>query len=163
MLEIPIWILVLCALFLIVVVYLVQGDDAYLAHEDNLCEDKWLMNKALCEAAWMGKAEAVKLLIKEGADINATDGLGWTPLHEAAWMGRAEVARLLIEKGADVNATDREGNIPLHRAVKRGRAEVARLLIEKGADVNATDNHGYTPLHWTVPKGKTGLHEVAGG
>lgn len=48
--------------------------------------------------------ESVESLIAAGADVNARDDRGWTPLHEAALVGDVKKAKLLVEAGADVNA-----------------------------------------------------------
>ena len=55
-------------------------------------------------AAWRGKKEVAELLIANGADVNAKDVVGETPLHKAVIDGRKETTELLIAKGADVNA-----------------------------------------------------------
>jgi ankyrin repeat protein len=92
--------------------------------------------------------EAVKHGLAAGANVNATDESGWTPLHRAAMRGRKEIAKLLIAKGADVNAKDKDGLTPLHYAAMRGRKEIAELLIAEGSDVNAKDDVGDTPVDW---------------
>jgi hypothetical protein len=46
----------------------------------------------------------VKLLLENGANVNAADGRGLTPLHYACWKRAPLVARILLENGADVNA-----------------------------------------------------------
>jgi ankyrin repeat protein len=98
------------------------------------------------KAAGRGHKEIVELLIDEGADVNAKDKRGTTPLHEAAGRGHnKDVAELLIAKGADVNAKDDNGWTPLHHAVPDGHKEIAELLIAKGGDVNAKGIYG-TPL-----------------
>ena len=108
----------------------------------------------------------VEVLIANGADPQAADGHGWTPLHHAAWLGsNQEIAELLIRHGADVKAaTPRkvevyEGTLrviptevvarftPLHAAAYRGNADMVRLLIAHGADVNA-EADGRTPPLW---------------
>jgi ankyrin repeat protein len=89
-----------------------------------------------------------------GADVNAKNVDGWTPLHEAAFGGRKEIVELLISNGADVNAKhDGFGTTPLHRAAYRGHKEIVELLIGKGADVNAKNANGETPIDWA--KGET--------
>jgi len=55
-------------------------------------------------AAGLGRKEIVELLIAEGADVNAENDSGDTPLHWAAMEGHTKVAELLITTGADVNA-----------------------------------------------------------
>ena len=52
-------------------------------------------------AAWSGNAEAVRLLLAAGADVNAKNGLGWTALHEAVRLGHPDVAELLRAHGAE--------------------------------------------------------------
>jgi ankyrin repeat protein len=105
------------------------------------------------DAAFKGNIKAVKKHLADGADVNAKDDEGMTPLHWAAPEGHKEIAELLIAKGANVNAKSdnevagSEGMTPLHFAAYVGRREIAELLIAAGADVNATDKHVVTPLH----------------
>ena len=100
----------------------------------------------LLEAVKRGDAERVRELLDRGADPNARDERGWTPLHYAAERGRADVARLLLDEGARVDAEDGEGLTPLHFAAEAGSPEAVKLLVERGADVSARDVHGRTPL-----------------
>jgi ankyrin repeat protein len=74
-------------------------------------------------------------MIDSGADIDAKDNNGRTPLHEAA----ADVARLLIKLGADIEAKDNNGWKPLHEAVANDSLDVTRLLIEHGANTDGID------------------------
>ena len=85
-------------------------------------------------------------LIERGADVDAKDNNGWTPLHWASDSNHIEIAKLLIDRGADVDAKDNWGWTPLHRACGNNALELAKLLIERGADVEAKDNVGWTPL-----------------
>lgn len=50
-----------------------------------------------------------RLLIEKGADVNASDDHGWTPLLRALKNGFEAIARHLIDNGADVNASNRYG------------------------------------------------------
>ena len=103
-------------------------------------------------AAKAGEIEAVKQHLAAGADVDAKDKYGRTPLHLSPASGHKEIAELLIVKGADVNFKDEYGDTPLHWAVRgenragfnlpKGSVE---LLIVNGADVNAKDGAGKTP------------------
>ena len=111
----------------------------------------------LREAIREGDIEAVQQHLAAGADVNAKDEEGLTPLHLAASWGHKEIAELLIDNGADVNAKDDGGWVPLSRAAMRagisgyrGHKEIVELLIAKGADVNMKDEDGKTPLDYAI-------------
>ena len=89
----------------------------------------------------------MKLLLEKGAEIEAKDNDGNTPLHSASIREHLEVVKLLLEKGADVNAKSNAGQTPLHSASMDEYTEVMKLLLERGSDVNAKDHDGRTPLH----------------
>ncbi|KAI6171449.1 hypothetical protein M3Y97_01045800 [Aphelenchoides bicaudatus] len=102
----------------------------------------------LHEAAFSDYIEIVKLLIESGADVNAKNNRGDTPIHRASQNGYIEIVKFLVEKGADVNATNKDHQTPLHYANRK--LEVVKLLLESGANINATDAHGNTPLYYAV-------------
>lgn len=68
------------------------------------------------------------LLLEKGADINARNDLGNTPLHEAAWHGHLNVTELLVQKGADLTAKAVDGKTPVELAVKGSHSEVCEFL-----------------------------------
>ena len=108
----------------------------------------------VADAAMRGDVEAVRVLIAEGADVNAPRGDGMTGLHWAALNGNPEIARMLIEAGADLEAVTRLGaHRPLHVAGRAGWGEVVAMLVEAGADVEAATGTGAAPLHFAAASG----------
>ena len=73
----------------------------------------------------------MRRMIKAGADVNAKNNLGGTPLHEAAASGHKEIVEVLITKGANVNVNI-GGWTSLHLAVDEGHTEIAELLRKHG-------------------------------
>ena len=70
------------------------------------------------DAAMAGDREALRALLKQGADVNAVQGDGVTALHWAATRGDAEMASMLLVAGANHRAATRFGGLP---AAARGR------------------------------------------
>lgn len=99
------------------------------------------MATPLIQAAEEGDADAVRSLLKNGADPNDSDIFGGTALIRAARNGNIEIAGLLLAHGADVNAPIEGANrtTPLMYAVSNGNTGMVRLLLEHGADVNDRD------------------------
>src|ERR1035438_8948319 len=118
----------------------------------------------LTEAALKGQTDIADLLIAKGANVDARDKSGATPLHQAALKGNLAFATLLLQHGADVNARDRDGATPLHNAALSGGSEMAALLLDKGATVNAREagdaESGATPLYLAAAWGRTSIVEL---
>jgi ankyrin repeat protein len=96
-----------------------------------------------------GAAGEIERLVAAGADPNAVDENGETPLHFACDRGQLEAVRALLLAGADPNAREEQGQTPLMYAVVcecDATADIADLLIRAGADVEAKDNDGVSPL-----------------
>ena len=87
------------------------------------------------------QADIMQAFLDKGADVNAQDQWGNSPLHEVSFVESAEA---LINAGANVKAKNEKGEIPLHRV---GSPELAALYIGEGMDVNARDKEGKTPLY----------------
>jgi len=63
-------------------------------------------------AAREGDLQMARVLIQNGANINAQDTRGWTPLHEACFWSQKELVKLLKESGADLRIMNKEGKTP---------------------------------------------------
>jgi ankyrin repeat protein len=102
---------------------------------------------SLVDAAMQGNREAVRTLLKQGADVNTAQGDGMTALHWAAQKGDVELTQTLLYAGANVRATTRVGGYtPLLIASRNGNAAVVDALVTAGADPNLATTNGATPL-----------------
>jgi uncharacterized protein len=110
---------------------------------------------AVADAASRGDINAVRTLLKQGADVNSPRGDGMTALHFAADRGDAALADMLIYAGANVSAGTRIGQYtPLHLASRNGSASVVKALLAAGANPSArTMPSGVTPLHLAAESG----------
>lgn len=104
-------------------------------------------------AACAGKLARVQELVKQGADVNAQDKLGWTPLYWAVSLDRTEVAGFLMDQGADVRKRTSDGGTALHQAARAGDRALVELMLTKGADVNAKMKRWITALHSAASAG----------
>ncbi|MDA3837449.1 MAG: ankyrin repeat domain-containing protein [Candidatus Delongbacteria bacterium] len=104
-------------------------------------------------AAINSKTKIAKILIDNGANINAPDKEGSIPIHNSASKGNYELTKYLIEKGTDLNHKDLNGVTPLYFACVSGNFQLIRYMTEKGADVTNLSANGLTPLHFAASKG----------
>ena len=124
---------------------LVQGG----ANADTLIDYGEHKITPLMKACWDGEQEIAAYLIENGADVNATDDAGETPIFSAIKRERPELTQLLIDKGAKVNVKDSRQFTPLTVAAAAGSDKLVELLIKAGADVKA-EMYGLTPLMFAV-------------
>src|SRR5690606_8365399 len=75
-----------------------------------------------------GSAAALEL-IEQGADVNAAQGDGTTPLQWAVYRLDTDLARQLLERGANANVQNRYGASPLAEAVKAANVELVEMLL----------------------------------
>jgi len=112
----------------------------------------------VADAAMRGDRAAVRALLKQGEDVNASQGDGMTALHWAAENRDAELAQMLIHAGARLEVVTRNGSYtPLHLAGRSGSEPVIRVLLDAGANPNAATTSGRaTPLHFAAAQGNAG-------
>ena len=103
-----------------------------------------LIAAELVTAIRNGDASVIRTLLDDGADVNARDAEGNTPLILASLYASPECVELLIDKGADVNAANKAGATALIRAATS--YDKTRLLVAAGANVQARTALGNTPL-----------------
>ena len=109
----------------------------------------------VADASMKGDTEALKTLLKQGADVNAAQPDGMTALHWAADRGDAALADMLVYAGASPAAVTRIGQYtPLHIASRAGNAAVVKILLKAGASASVKTNPGgATPLHLAAEAG----------
>ena len=105
----------------------------------------WVLHQA---AQFTSNPTIVRLLLQAGADPNAPNDSGLTPLHAGAWNSNPMVVSHLLDSRADLNARENDGYTALHyAAAQSGNGRVVKLLLDRGADPLAESNDGRTPLH----------------
>ncbi|MDE2794829.1 MAG: ankyrin repeat domain-containing protein [Gemmatimonadota bacterium] len=105
-------------------------------------------------APWSRDPAVISLLARAGADVNARNESGYTPLHGAALSNTAAVVSALLAAGADVNGWAAGFSVdfgwahtPLHSATGNEDPDVAATLLAAGTDVDARGVQGEPPLH----------------
>ena len=105
----------------------------------------WVLHQT---ARFTSNPTIVRLLLEAGADPNAPDDRGLSPLHHGARNSNPMVVFHLLDAGADPNAKDNNGYTSLHwAAALSGNGRVIKALLDRGADPFVESNDGRTPLH----------------
>ncbi|XP_026182775.1 ankyrin repeat and SOCS box protein 15b [Mastacembelus armatus] len=120
------------------------------AFVEQVCLTKWT---ATHEAAKVGCAAILMLLLRHGAKVNARDGHGVTPLGIAAEYGNTEALDILIQHGSDVNAQASNGDTVLYDATGSGNLDCVKLLLEHGANPNVASYACQLPIHRAAYEG----------
>lgn len=103
-------------------------------------------NMSLFDAVEQGDISLILQLLDDGADMNATDQQGRTPLMIAVHTNRLDVFKLFIEKGANINIQDHLYDNPLLYAGAEGLLPFVKASLEAGADTTITNRFGGTAL-----------------
>jgi ankyrin repeat protein len=102
--------------------------------------------RPLADLIQNGERTAALALIDDGADVNAAQGDGTTPLHWAVYKVDRELVAELLKAGANADATNKYGSSPLAEAAKLGDLALVRQLLDAGADVESPNADGQTAL-----------------
>jgi uncharacterized protein len=115
------------------------------------------VNEDLIQAAQQGNTERVLELLQQGADMNAQDAGGRTPIMAATYGNHIETVAALLNAGADVNIPDDMLNTPFLYAGAEGFLEILKLAYEAGADPTITNRYGGIAI---IPASERGHVEV---
>ncbi|KAJ3282179.1 hypothetical protein HDU79_010109 [Rhizoclosmatium sp. JEL0117] len=119
----------------------------YLVNSDNATP--------LSLAAEKGNIEAVKALLRCGANIEAKDNDRSTPLIHASSQGHTEIVEILLECGANIEFQNRLGYSALAYAALKGNFQTVNLLLNCGASIESTNSNGDTPATLAAAMGHT--------
>ncbi|GMO44250.1 MAG: ankyrin repeat domain-containing protein [Termitinemataceae bacterium] len=95
----------------------------------------------------------IVLLASKGANLEASNVTGETPLFIAVKINSSSTIKALLDSGASINGRDTLGNTALHAAVRWNAQAAAEALIAANIDINAFNLYGKTPLHDAVRLG----------
>eukprot|EP00884_Botryococcus_braunii_P013989 jgi/Botrbrau1/22591/Bobra.176_1s0021.1 len=128
-----------------------HGADVSLAGSDSPAP--------ICRAAASCSAETVRLLLENGASVDAESASG-SPLLWAAGSGSSQCVDLLLQAGADPNTLGPDDTTALLMATATENAGVVRELVKAGAEVNVVAAGGVTPLHVAAEMGDLDIVKI---
>ncbi|GAB1607428.1 transient receptor potential cation channel subfamily A member 1 homolog [Argonauta hians] len=104
------------------------------------------LNEDLSEA---DEVNAISYLVERGADLNAQDTYGCTPLHYASTRGNEDAVQTLIQlPNIEIDKVDKTQMTALHTAARYNHSAVAELLINGGAKIRCFDDERCSPLFY---------------
>jgi len=136
---------------------LIEADPTLLESKDDMGNTP-LISACFAPPTFIPKAVVAIFLIGKGANVNAKNNWGGTPLYLA--IRDFDLMQRLIAKGAEVNVQAFVGITPLHQAASSGNLKVAKLLIDHGAALNARSQDG-TVLHQIINRKSKSNVEMA--
>jgi len=120
---------------------------------------KFIDYEKLESAVKKGDLQRVEELVRDGADVNATQG-GWPILLDAIQFGSYKICEFLIARGAHVNPQSSSETAPLIMAAKTNLRDICELLIKYGAKINASNSMGFTGLIFAAKNGNEKICEL---
>ncbi|MBN6205471.1 ankyrin repeat domain-containing protein [Ralstonia pickettii] len=115
------------------------------------------MNQQLIDCAERGDTKKVLNLLKDGAEINATNEHGVTAVMAATQNHQTDTVHMLIQQGADINIRNNNQDNVLLYAGAEGFLDIVKLAVEAGADTTLTNRYDGTAL---IPASERGHVEV---
>ncbi|PWA21303.1 hypothetical protein CCH79_00018445 [Gambusia affinis] len=109
-------------------------------------------------AAWQGKTEPMKMLLKAGSSVNGQSDEGQIPLHLSAQHGHYDGSEMLLQHQSNPCISDAAGKTPLDLACEFGRVAVVQLLLSSNMcaamlEPKPSDPNGVSPLHLAAKNG----------
>lgn len=117
-------------------------------------------DRGLADLIQAGESNAALARIEAGADVNAAQGDGTTPLHWAVYRLDVGLVDALLEAGAKPDVVNLYGSSPLSEAVKTGHVELVERLLAAGADVESPNADGQTALMLAARAGATAVADA---
>ncbi|MDA7949785.1 MAG: ankyrin repeat domain-containing protein [Hyphomicrobiaceae bacterium] len=117
-------------------------------------------NSPLFVATQHGNLEAVRVLLKHGADLDARNQLDMTALMLAAAMKRFDIVKLLLDRNSDPCLAMKSGSTALYLAAENGSKSIVEGLVAGGANVDAPIEDGSTALYIAAQNGHESVVEI---
>lgn len=108
-------------------------------------------------AAYIGSTKSAEVLLSAGAEVDAKDTQGFTPIQIAIFQHQLPMLKLLLDHKSDIQQKDKQGNSLLHRAVDANAFAEAKYLIEKGLDVDIKNSFDTTPIQSAIQQSNSDL------
>lgn len=118
--------------------------------DKNIINDSLEGKTPLIIAVGNSYIDTAKILIENGANINAVDFEGWSALSYAVNNGDIEIAKLLLENKAKIKD---ELLIAIKSPIVESSINIMKLLIDNKANINYTDENGFNPLNIAIESG----------
>ena len=141
---------VACAILFLILGYWSDSDARPVEKRTPLTvaatDSEQVIHRALTEAS----STRAAVLLDRGANIEARNARGATPLIAASTRGNLALVTLLLKQGAEIEAKDRDGNTALHEASFQSHVQCVEVLLAAGAQTTIRNGLGFTPLHQAV-------------